>query len=62
MTIWRGKGRKLKDVAAFVAEESFWFGGREVPKGSAVKQWEGRDFGWTCWIEPGSDTPHLAKE
>ena len=62
MKIWRGGGKNLKNAVLFVAEESFWFGGREVPKGSLVKQWEGRDFGWTCWIPPGETSAHLARE
>ncbi len=56
-----GKGRTQKNPAVFVAERTFWFGGREIPQGSICKQWETKNFGWTQWVEPDGAI-HIANE
>lgn len=61
MQIWRGKRRTTDAPAKFVAERDFWFGGKMIPKGSRVKQFETTNFGWTHWVDPKGET-HLAKE
>ena len=59
---FQGKDKTLKNPAKFIAEESFFFGGKTIPKGSWVEQFETLNFGWTKWIDYNTDKFHLAKE
>jgi hypothetical protein len=59
---FRGKRCTMRKPARWTALNDFYsWGGRLIPKGSEIKQFETRNFGWTVWTEPNGAV-HIAKQ
>lgn len=64
---WRGAGLGLSNAATFTLTDDLIFGDVFIKKGTEVKQWEGKNFGYTSWVAPKTGETlqtcrHIARE
>lgn len=60
--MFHGKNKTMSNPKRFTTPAEFVFGGKTIPAGSEVKQFETRNFGWTLWKSPSETKWHIARE
>lgn len=62
MNSFIGQRRTLDNPICYTSTNIIYFGGQIIPIGSKIKQFEGKNHGYTSYLLPGESCWHICSE